>query len=250
MARENKINTRLEIIQVATRLFLERGYTNVLVSDIVGEIGISKGNLTFYFPTKEHLLAELIHQLCNFQWELMGKTAAEKNSLTAYLLEITAMTASCCENTVARELYVSAYTSQLSLEIIRENDTRKTKRIFAEYCPDWTNGDFIIAEGIASGIEYALFTGRQEPGSAADRRIAAGLNAIMMVYHVPEEVRREMIEDVLNMDYRLMGREMLEEFGQYVEEVNQKALEEAAIRRLEKQMKRQPGKRGRKRRTD
>ena len=59
-----------------------------------------------------------------------------------------------------------------------------------------------------------------------------------------------MIEDVLNMDYRLMGREMLEEFGQYVEEVNQKALEEAAIRRLEKQMKRQPGKRGRKRRTD
>lgn len=128
MARENKINTRLEIIQVATRLFLERGYTNVLVSDIVGEIGISKGNLTFYFPTKEHLLAELIHRLCDFQWELMGKTAAEKNPLTAYLLEITAMTASYCENPVARELYVSAYTSQLSLEIIRENDTRKAKR--------------------------------------------------------------------------------------------------------------------------
>ncbi len=249
MARENKINTRLEIIQVATRLFLERGYTNVLVSDIVGEIGISKGNLTFYFPTKEHLLAELIHRLCDFQWELMGKTAAEKNPLTAYLLEITAMTASYCENPVARELYVSAYTSQLSLEIIRENDTRKAKKIFAEYCPDWTGGDFIIAENIASGIEYSLFTGRQESGSTPDRRIAASLNAIMMVYHVPEDVRRQMIEDVLNMDYRRMGREMLEKFGQYVEEVNQKALEEAAARRLAKQVKRQPGKRGRKRRT-
>lgn len=245
MARENKINTRLEIIQVATRLFLERGYTNVLVSDIVGEIGISKGNLTFYFPTKEHLLAELIHRLCDFQWELMGKTAAEKNPLTAYLLEITAMTASCCENPVAKELYVSAYTSQLSLEIIRENDTRKAKKIFAEYCPDWTGEDFIIAENIASGIEYSLFTGRQEQESA----IAAGLNAIMMVYHVPEEVRRQMTEDVLNMDYRRMGREMLEEFGQYVEEVNQKALDEAAARRLAKQVKGQPGKRGRKRRT-
>lgn len=71
----------------------------------------------------------------------------------------------------------------------------------------------------------------------------------MMVYHVPEDVRRQMIEDVLNMDYRRMGREMLEKFGQYVEEVNQKALEEAAARRLAKQVKRQPGKRGRKRRT-
>ena len=71
----------------------------------------------------------------------------------------------------------------------------------------------------------------------------------MMVYHVPEEVRKQLIEDVLNMDYRRMGREMLEEFGQYVEEVNQKALDEAAARRLAKQIKRQPGKRGRKKQT-
>lgn len=241
MARENKINTRLEIIQVATRLFLERGYTNVLVSDIVGEIGISKGNLTFYFPAKEYLLAELIHRLCDFQWELMEKTTAEKSPLAAYLLEITAMTAVCCENQVARDLYISAYTSPLSLEIIRENDTRKAKRIFAEYCPGWTDEDFIIAEDIASGIEYSLFTGRKEPESTLNRRIARSLDTIMMVYHVPEDVRWEMTEEILGMDYRLTGRQMLEKFGQYAEAVNQRALDEAAARRREKRRKRQPG---------
>ena len=241
MARENKINTRLEIIQVATRFFLERGYTNVLVSDIAGEIGISKGNLTFYFPAKEHLLAELIQRLCDFQWELMGKTAAEKSLLAAYLLEIAAMTADCCENPVARDLYISAYTSQSSLEIIRENDARMAKRIFAEYCPDWTDEDFIIAEDIASGIEYSLLVGRKEPESTLNRRIATSLDAIMMIYHVPEDMRREMIEEILRMDYRLTGCQMLEEFGQYAEAVNQRALDEAAARKREKRRKRQPG---------
>ena len=46
MARKNRIDTKLEIKQVALRLFLEKGFTNVAVSEISKEIGISKGNFT------------------------------------------------------------------------------------------------------------------------------------------------------------------------------------------------------------
>ena len=49
--------TRLEIIQVATRMFLEKGYTNTTTKAISDELEMSKGNLTFRYPTKEHLLA-------------------------------------------------------------------------------------------------------------------------------------------------------------------------------------------------
>ena len=61
MARINKrALTKLEIVQVASRQFLEKGYSATTVSAISKELGISPGNLTFHFPTKEHLLAELV----------------------------------------------------------------------------------------------------------------------------------------------------------------------------------------------
>lgn len=230
MARKNKIDTRLEIIQVATRLFLEEGYTNVLISNITKEIGISKGNLTFHFPTKEHMLAELIKYLCDFQWQIMEQEVAEGNtSLTAYLFELTTMAGSCYEKPIAKDLYVAAYIHPMSLRIIRENDTIKVKKIFAEFCPDWKDADFVLAENIVSGIEYSMFVTENEDKISLDEKIAGSLDAIMKIYDVPRDVREKSIEKVLEMDYRRIGQRILKEFYDYVEAVNRKALEEASV---------------------
>lgn len=232
MARANRIDTRLEIIQAATSLFLERGYTNVLVSDIAKKIGVSKGNLTFHFPTKEHMLAELIKQLCDFQWKMMEREVATGNTLlVAYLFEITSMAGSCYENPAAKDLYVSAYVSPMSLRLIRANDTLKAKRIFAGLCRGWTDVDFVLAENIASGIEYSVLTTEREQGISLDKKIAGSLNAIMKVYDVPKELREKTICKVFEMDYYTMGQRMLTEFCQYVEAVNREALENAAQRK-------------------
>ena len=65
MARINKRElTRLEIIQVASECFLENGYSNTSIKTICKELDMSPGNVTFYFPTKEHLLAELVELMC------------------------------------------------------------------------------------------------------------------------------------------------------------------------------------------
>lgn len=230
MARKNKINTRLEIIQVATKFFLEQGYTDTLVPRIAEEIGISKGNLTFHFPTKEHLLAELIKYLCDFQWQVMEQEVTEGNSrLIAYLFELTTMAGSCDENPIAKDLYVAAYIHPMSLRIIRENDTRKTKEIFAEYCPTWSERDFVCAENIVSGIEYAMFVTENTGGISLDENVAGCLDAIMKLYDVPKEVRERSIHNVLEMDYRRIGKRILQEFSEYVESVNKKALEEAFL---------------------
>lgn len=228
MARQKRINTKLEIVQVATELFLENGYTNVTISHIADEIGISKGNLTFHFPTKENILAELIKRLSDFQWKKMGtEVAIGHTSLIAYLFEITAMAGSCYENPIAKDLYVSAFTSPLSLRIVREAATKKAKQIFAPYRPDWTDTDYILAGNIVSGIEYAIFTTERQQEIALGRKISGTLNTIMKIYNVPKDVRDISIQKVLEMDYYEMGHRMLNEFYQYVEEVNQKALEQA-----------------------
>ena len=96
MARKSRINTKLQIKKVALHLFLEKGFTNVAVSEISKEIGISKGNFTFHYATKEHLLTELIKDLCEFQWLVMERELEEENNpLLAYLFELTTMAGSC-----------------------------------------------------------------------------------------------------------------------------------------------------------
>lgn len=233
MARANRINTKLEIIATATRLFLEKGYSNVVVQDIAKEIGISQGNLTFHFPTKEHLITELIKYLCDFQWQIMEREIVTGNTaLAAYLFEITAMAASCYDDAVAKDMYVSAYTLPMCLRLIRQSDTKKVRGIFSGYCPDWEDTDFVLAENIASGIEYSMFTTEREQGVPLARKLAGSLNAIMLIYNVPDEVRKNTVQQVLELDYENMGRRMLREFNEYVESMNQKALEEAKAGRM------------------
>ncbi|MBQ5312544.1 MAG: TetR/AcrR family transcriptional regulator, partial [Oscillospiraceae bacterium] len=72
MARLSGITTKNEIIQVACENFFERGYSATSPKLIASELGISPGNLTYHFPTKEHLLTVVVHMLCQFQWKLLG----------------------------------------------------------------------------------------------------------------------------------------------------------------------------------
>ena len=78
MARHTADTTRKEIIQVAIHKFLELGYSNTSAKAISEEVGISTGNLTFHYPTKEHLLAKLVDMLCTFQWRMMEKEAEDE----------------------------------------------------------------------------------------------------------------------------------------------------------------------------
>ncbi|MBP2643332.1 MAG: ttgR [Firmicutes bacterium] len=47
-----------EIIKVALRLFLSRGYRYVSLNDIAEELGITKGGIYHYFSSKEELLRQ------------------------------------------------------------------------------------------------------------------------------------------------------------------------------------------------
>ena len=52
--------THREIVDTATRLFLEQGFEQVTVDTIAARCGISRATFFNYFPSKEHLLNELL----------------------------------------------------------------------------------------------------------------------------------------------------------------------------------------------
>ncbi len=226
MARRSVNLTKLEIIRVATRMFLEKGYSNTSVKAISDELDISTGHLTFYFPTKEHMLANLVEMLCGFQWSEMRREVEEGHtSLLAVCLELMAMASGSEENEILKDFYLASYSHEMTLDIIRKNDIERAKLVFAEYCSDWSDEQYAEAETLVSGIEYATLM-TTENSASLEMRISGALNSIMAVYNVPEEIRKQKIKKILAMDHKKIGSRMLDAFIAYVDEVNEQVFEE------------------------
>lgn len=69
--------TRNEIIRVAANRFLNDGFTKTTVASMAKSLNMSTGNMTFHFPTKDHMLAELVDILARYQHKLMEEEAKD-----------------------------------------------------------------------------------------------------------------------------------------------------------------------------
>lgn len=54
---------RLEIVHAARGLFLARGYDQTSMQDVVDALGLAKGTVYYYFPSKEELLEAVVEDL-------------------------------------------------------------------------------------------------------------------------------------------------------------------------------------------
>ena len=224
MARIDKGSlTKREIIEEASRQFLEKGFTHTSLAAIAKELSMSTGNLTFHYPTKEHLLAELTDMLCRFHWKQMEREADEGvSSIMAICLEVTAMAGACEDDPVIKDFLLSAYSSPLCLAEIRRNDTARAMEVFRAYRPDWTEEKFVSAEILVSGIEYATLMDAGDPVSF-ELRVSNALSCILGIYGVPEEQAQEKLRKVFAIDYRNIGKQAIADFKQFVQESNDQA---------------------------
>ena len=225
MIRVNRAElTKNEIIRAASNSFLNNGYTKTTVASLAKTLNMSTGNLTFYFPTKEHMLAELADILVKYQWELMKKEVEDGySSIMAICLELLTIASACEQDEVAKDFFISSYTSPLCLEIIRKNDIERAKEVFGEFCPSWTDERFAEAETLVSGVEYATLQ-LTESSAPLELRISGALELILTIYNVPSKDRKEKIEKALSMDYKTFGLRVLKDFRDYVDRETEQML--------------------------
>ncbi|MBB4825432.1 AcrR family transcriptional regulator [Sporosarcina luteola] len=60
---DNNTSKREEILQIALQLFLEKGYENTTINNIIQAANVSKGGMYHHFKSKEEILDVVIHRL-------------------------------------------------------------------------------------------------------------------------------------------------------------------------------------------
>lgn len=67
-----------ELLQIAYRMFISRGYENTSVDEIIEEADIAKGTYYYYFETKEQMLEEVIGMMIDQEMEAAGRILQEE----------------------------------------------------------------------------------------------------------------------------------------------------------------------------
>lgn len=226
MAR-TRVTTKYEIIQVASAFFLDVGYSATSPKMIAQELGISTGNITYYFPTKEHLLAVIVEMLCDFQWKMLEEEAKRGvNSIGSMCLELMTVAAACEQSKIAKDFFVSTFQSDICRKYLRENHVERAKKIFAASCDGWTDQQYVQAEIQVMGLQYATIVSTDADVSL-DVRISGALNQILSIYGIDEQTRKCEIDKVLAMNSYGIGKRVLDEFVKYVNLTSEEALEKA-----------------------
>ena len=208
--RRGSSETKRKILTVCVRLFLEQGYKNTSVSQIVDEAGVARGSYLNLFPTKEKILLDLTETMFGGQFGMARSiTDTKLPPVYAYALE-TAIQLTLTElNENLREIYIEAYSLPETSEYIYLHTTAELKQIFSANFPDYSDSDFYEMEIGTAGLMRNYMARKCDIHFPLERKLSRFLTAAMRVYRVPEDELEQTVRFVERLDIRSIAERVM-----------------------------------------
>lgn len=132
------------ILDEASALFAERGYQATRMEDIAAGLGLQKGSLYYYFPSKESLLAALVESRVGFATdELRAIVARDEPAISRVRAGIAAHLAVFQEHASLYTIFNSERLHDINREVAKKVDD-----LGREYEDLWA---VLLGEGIERG---------------------------------------------------------------------------------------------------
>lgn len=209
--RKDGAKTRKKILSVCVRLFLQQGYKETTVTQIVREAGITRGSYQNQFPTKDAVLMELVKTMFSSQFDMARSIAgADLPPVYTYAVETSIQLALTELNENLRELYIESYTHPDTAEYIYLQTTSELKNIFAPYLPDHSESDFYDMEIGTSGLMRSYMAKRCDIHFPLQRKLECFLTAAMRVYRVPEEDQKKVLAFIAVLDIEAVASKIVQ----------------------------------------
>lgn len=201
--RRNSSETKRKILTACVRLFLEQGYKNTSVSQIVDEAGVARGSYLNLFPTKDKILLDLVETMFSGQFSV-ARSIADQNlpPVFAYAVETSLQITLTELNENLREIYIEAYSVPDTAEYIYLHTTAELKQIFGANFPDYSDSDFYEMEIGTAGLMRNYMARKCDIHFPLERKLSRFLTAAMRVYLVPKEEQARVLAFISSIDIR------------------------------------------------
>ena len=214
MSRKSSEDTRKKILSVCVQLFIEKGYKETIMAEIVKTAGVSNSTFQNIFHSKDGVLMDLTEFMFENQFDVARKMLAKYASLgSAYLYAVeTAIQLTLVElNENLREIYVEAYTFPKTMEYLYEKTSTVNYQLFHQYLPDHSESDFYEMEIGTGGIMRSYMAKPCNKYFTLEKKLDKFLEMTLAVYHVPEEDITAIRAFIAELDIKNIANTVMQE---------------------------------------
>ena len=210
--RSDGLRTKKRILQSCVRLFLENGYHQTTIQQIMKEAQVSASSIQNLFHSQDGILLELVEFMFENQFGMARSVAgAELPPVYVYAAE-TALQITLTElNENLREIYLEAYTQEHLLDYIQRATAKELHRIFGPYQPGLTEQDYYELELGTAGLMRGYMANPCTADFPLERKLEKFLTLALRGYKVPEDEVRQVLAFLAGLDIRGIAQKVMEE---------------------------------------
>ena len=209
--RYDSRGAKRRILTTCVRLFLEKGYTETKVAEILKGADVSASSFQNVFHTKDGVLAELVEMMFSGQFGAVRQLIPDAPSPEyIYAVETAVQLALTEMNENLRDIYVEAYTYPATAELIHRSTAKELQAAFASRLPDFSEGDFYEIELGTAGIMRGFMVRRCDQYFTLEKKISRFLDMSLSIFRIPLEERERIIAYVEQVDVREAAEQVMQ----------------------------------------
>ena len=210
--RSDGLQTEKRILQACVRLFLENGYHQTTMVQILKEAQVSSSSFQNLFRSKDGVLLELVDFMFENQFGTARSVAgAELPPVYVYAAETALQIALTELNENLRQIYLEAYTQEHLLDYIQRATAKELHRIFGPYQPGLTEQDFYELELGTAGLMRGDMANPCTADFPLERKLEKFLTLALRGYKVPEKELQQVLSFLAGLDIRGIAQKAMEE---------------------------------------
>jgi len=200
ISRDEVKEPKRRILTACVKMFIERGFKQTTMLDIIKEADVSAGTFQNVFRTKDGVLFALVEFMFDNQFAIAREASKGKDGVLIYATETAIQLAltECNEN--LREIYLEAYTNPMICEYICQKTAQENAKFFAPYNPDWSASDFFEAELGSAGMMRSFMARKADVYFTLQKKTERFLRMAFDVYHVDAADAESALKTVKSMD--------------------------------------------------
>ena len=210
--RSDGIQTKKRILQACVRLFLENGYHQTTMLQILKEAQVSSSSFQNLFRSKDGVLMELVKFMFENQFGIARSVAGESLPPVYVYAAETSLQITLTElNENLRDIYLEAYTQARTADYIQRTTATELYRIFGPYQPELTEQDFYEFEFGSAGLMRGYMANSCTEEFTLDRKLNKFVTLALRGYKVPEEEISNVLTFISGLNMRGIAQSVMEE---------------------------------------